>query len=161
MSYGNYLFNKNEELRLYKRNHGHTNVPSKDESSLGGWVRTQRKTYKLKMEGRYSTMTDERVEALNKLGFDWAPGRGHGGEESKINKNWSRYLEGECIKDLMPLFMLAFSPDICQRFLLNISTLAQIGVTRSTIVQEKTWAYKCQIYRWIYWKMGYDPKSKL
>ena len=53
-------------------------------------------------------MTDERIKALNKLGFDWAPGRGHLTEESKHNKSWIQNLESECAKDLISLFLPGF-----------------------------------------------------
>ena len=35
------------------------------------WVKRQRYQYKLKKEGKHSNMTNEREEALNRLGFVW------------------------------------------------------------------------------------------
>lgn len=43
----------------------------KDDAQLGEWVGQQRKAYRLKMDGKQSAMTDERMEKLNKLGFTW------------------------------------------------------------------------------------------
>ena len=53
-----------EELKQYKDENGHTDVPQR-ESSLGGWVKRQRNKYK---EGRLS---NEKVSALNELNFQW------------------------------------------------------------------------------------------
>jgi hypothetical protein len=38
-------------------------------------VKTQRSQYKLLQEGKSSTMTKERIKSLNKLDFEWSPGR--------------------------------------------------------------------------------------
>ena len=93
-----HVFNKNEELRMYKKNHGDTNVSTK-KGSLGQWVNDQRKAYRLKNKGVKCSMTDERIKALNKLGFDWAPGHaGVKGDKSHHEAKWNRTLEGESIK---------------------------------------------------------------
>lgn len=39
---------------------------------LGTWVHTQRRQYKLMIEGKKSSMTREKAQALNSLGFFWA-----------------------------------------------------------------------------------------
>jgi len=41
------------------------------DSTLGWWVGTQGNTYRLYQEGKRSGMTDERIRALNGIGFDW------------------------------------------------------------------------------------------
>ena len=38
---------------------------------LGTWVHTQRRQYKLLMEGKKSSMTKEKAKALESLGFFW------------------------------------------------------------------------------------------
>lgn len=63
-----------EELMAYKREFGHCCVPhtSKDAPSLGRWVKRQRYQYKLWQEGRpESTMTHDRIKALESIGFVW------------------------------------------------------------------------------------------
>ena len=48
-------------------------VPTKYSTNpaLGRWVSTQRSQYKLFVDGEKSTMTQERVERLNSIGFVW------------------------------------------------------------------------------------------
>ena len=63
-----------EELEEYQQSHGHCNVPQDYTPSpkLGRWVRRQREAYRLRQAGIESkTMTDWRVEMLEKIGFSW------------------------------------------------------------------------------------------
>lgn len=61
-----------QDLKEYKARNGDCNVPMrKDDPKLGEWVGQQRKAYRLKMDGKQSAMTDERMEKLNKIGFTW------------------------------------------------------------------------------------------
>eukprot|EP00526_Cylindrotheca_closterium_P012864 CAMPEP_0113622840 /NCGR_PEP_ID=MMETSP0017_2-20120614/11724_1 /TAXON_ID=2856 /ORGANISM="Cylindrotheca closterium" /LENGTH=453 /DNA_ID=CAMNT_0000532721 /DNA_START=18 /DNA_END=1379 /DNA_ORIENTATION=+ /assembly_acc=CAM_ASM_000147 len=62
-----------DELKKYRDEHGDCSVPKryKPNTALGYWVNTQRKHYKLRQEGKKSTMTDARIEELEKLGFAW------------------------------------------------------------------------------------------
>jgi len=63
-----------EELIQFKRVNGHCNVPhtSKTLPALGRWVKRQRYQYKLMQEGkRESTMTPERAQVLEQVGFVW------------------------------------------------------------------------------------------
>jgi len=39
---------------------------------LGTWVHTQRRQYKLMIEGKKSSMTQEKAQALDSIGFFWA-----------------------------------------------------------------------------------------
>jgi hypothetical protein len=52
---------------------GHCNVTNTPPSNphLSQWVKRQRYQYKLKYEGKHSTLTDERETALGQLGFVW------------------------------------------------------------------------------------------
>ncbi|EJK72879.1 hypothetical protein THAOC_05547 [Thalassiosira oceanica] len=53
------------ELEVYKKRHGHCNVPA-GQSSLGGWVNSQRKAYKK------GNLSKERVQKLDALGLEWS-----------------------------------------------------------------------------------------
>jgi len=61
------------ELIEYKEKHGDCNVPETYEQNqkLGTWVQYQRQQYRHLQEGKYSTMTEGRIEKLEELGFIW------------------------------------------------------------------------------------------
>jgi hypothetical protein len=63
-----------QELATYKQVNGHTNVLFRCTSNkpLGNWVGKQRSQYKLFREGKKSQMTEERIESLNELDFEWS-----------------------------------------------------------------------------------------
>lgn len=63
-----------EELRAYKLKHGDCLVPNKypPNPQLGTWVNKQRTQYKLMLDGKVTSMTKERVAALNEIGFVWS-----------------------------------------------------------------------------------------
>ena len=69
------------ELRSYKETHGHTNVTASENYTLGNWVAMQRKLYR--QEGKRSSMKDERVKALNELGFAWVRRKTGGSKDEK------------------------------------------------------------------------------
>jgi hypothetical protein len=62
-----------DELVAFKRQCGHCNVPQKfqENKPLGIWVKNQRKQYRLLCKGESSHMTVERIDALEKVGFEW------------------------------------------------------------------------------------------
>lgn len=64
---------KFEELLDFRLKNGHCLVPNafKDNLSLAEWVKRQRYQHKLKILGQHSTMTDDRMAALEKLEFVW------------------------------------------------------------------------------------------
>jgi hypothetical protein len=64
---------KFEELCEYRKNMGHCLVPHtfSENLPLARWVKRQRYQYKLMKEGKASTMTEERVAALETVGFVW------------------------------------------------------------------------------------------
>lgn len=64
---------KFEELLEFRKTRGHCCVPHtfEENPSLARWVKRQRYQYKLKAEGKPSTMTDERIVALEQVGFVW------------------------------------------------------------------------------------------
>jgi len=64
---------KYEELLDFRLSNGHCLVPNQYPAnpSLAEWVKRQRYQYKLKGMGKHSSMSDDRVVALEKLGFVW------------------------------------------------------------------------------------------
>jgi hypothetical protein len=67
-------FQKFQELVRYKKKYGNCLVPYKclHHESLALWVKRQRYQYKLREEGKKSNLTDERIAALEELGFVWS-----------------------------------------------------------------------------------------
>jgi hypothetical protein len=66
-------FEKFEELLAFRKERDHCCVPHtfKENAALARWVKRQRYQYKLKAEDKPSTMTDERIVALENVGFVW------------------------------------------------------------------------------------------
>lgn len=64
---------KLQELLRFKEEHGHCRVPHTfpENPSLARWVKRQRYQYKLQQKGSISTMTEERIQALESHGFVW------------------------------------------------------------------------------------------
>merc|ERR1711907_422038 len=62
-----------EELKQFRKVHGHCNVPSRYHANhqLAIWVKRQRRQWKNKMDFRKNCMTDERQESLDSIGFIW------------------------------------------------------------------------------------------
>lgn len=60
-----------ENLKAFKRKHGHCNVPQKfpQDPRLGIWVNKQRMEYKKRLEKKKSSITDERVRLLEGKGL--------------------------------------------------------------------------------------------
>jgi hypothetical protein len=63
-------------MAAFKKKHGHCLVPNryKEDSKLGSWVSTQRRQYKARNSGRFTTTTlsDDRIERLKSIGFEWS-----------------------------------------------------------------------------------------
>ena len=85
------------ELLKYRDEHGHCLVPHNWEGNrqLAQWVKRQRYQFKLKCEGKHSTVSDERMKILQKVGFVWS--RHSAGWEERYNElvEFSR-LHGHC-----------------------------------------------------------------
>lgn len=64
---------KFEELIEFRAQHEHCNVPNSfpENMALAQWVKRQRYQYKLKLDKKRSTMSDERIQALEEVGFVW------------------------------------------------------------------------------------------
>lgn len=62
-----------QELVGFQKKHGHCLVPMYDHTSpkLSNWVKRQRNQHRLKIEGKHSTLCDNRQKALEDLGFVW------------------------------------------------------------------------------------------
>jgi len=62
-----------QDLLQFRQRTGHCQVPFTyvEDPSLARWVKRQRYQYKLRLEGKQCTMTDERVQALESIGFVW------------------------------------------------------------------------------------------
>mmetsp|Transcript_8950 Transcript_8950/g.21298 ORF Transcript_8950/g.21298 Transcript_8950/m.21298 type:complete len:328 (-) Transcript_8950:178-1161(-) len=62
------------ELLKFIKHHGHAGVPTTYEGNqeLAGWVKVQRRQYKLFTQNQKSSMSIERVAMLNKVGFIWS-----------------------------------------------------------------------------------------
>eukprot|EP00339_Tiarina_fusa_P002583 CAMPEP_0117085558 /NCGR_PEP_ID=MMETSP0472-20121206/60130_1 /TAXON_ID=693140 ORGANISM="Tiarina fusus, Strain LIS" /NCGR_SAMPLE_ID=MMETSP0472 /ASSEMBLY_ACC=CAM_ASM_000603 /LENGTH=296 /DNA_ID=CAMNT_0004814831 /DNA_START=55 /DNA_END=945 /DNA_ORIENTATION=- len=62
-----------QELLDFKQTHGHCRVPNvhPENSHLAQWVKRQRYQHKLKVEGKHSTLTEERQRILECIGFVW------------------------------------------------------------------------------------------
>jgi hypothetical protein len=65
---------KYEDLCAFRHHNGHCHVPHtyEDNPPLAQWVKRQRYQCKLKMEGKRSTLTDDRVKTLDQIGFIWS-----------------------------------------------------------------------------------------
>jgi hypothetical protein len=63
-----------EQLKAFKARHGHCNVPQKtmDPVGLGNFCMEQRRRYKRFMAGETTFMNQDRVNALQALGFEWS-----------------------------------------------------------------------------------------
>lgn len=62
-----------KELLLFHSQHGHAAVPHTypPNPQLARWVKRQRRQYKLREDGKSTTMTTERLEMLSSVGFIW------------------------------------------------------------------------------------------
>lgn len=64
---------KFDDLLRFREENGHCLVPNchPENPALAQWTKRQRYQYKLKQDGKRSTITDERVRALEEAGFVW------------------------------------------------------------------------------------------
>lgn len=62
-----------KELLGFHKEHGHAAVPHTypKNPQLARWVKRQRRQYKLMKDGKASTMTNERLDMLDSVGFIW------------------------------------------------------------------------------------------
>jgi hypothetical protein len=62
-----------QDMIIFQNQYGHCCVPNVFAANphVAQWVKRQRYQYKLKHEGKHTTLTDEREAALDQLGFVW------------------------------------------------------------------------------------------
>jgi hypothetical protein len=59
-------------LSKYNKSYGDCNVPSNySDKKLATWVKCQRRQYKLHMIGQPSSITQKRIELLERINFQW------------------------------------------------------------------------------------------
>jgi hypothetical protein len=86
-----------QELAEFKQCYGHPNVPKQypENGQLALWVKCQRRQYKLYVSGLKSSMTPDRIERLNCLGFVFSP---RSGKASTIPRgSTTRSTNGRCL----------------------------------------------------------------
>ena len=61
------------QIRQFMEQYGHAPIPKtcKRDMKLSNWIKQQRRQYTLFCQGRPSTITLERIEQLQSLGFEW------------------------------------------------------------------------------------------
>jgi hypothetical protein len=86
------------ELKGFRDAHGHCNVPQryKDNPPLGLWVSTQRQQYRLFRDGQPSYMTQQRIQQLEELGFEWGKSHESMWEERLAELEGFRDAHGHC-----------------------------------------------------------------
>lgn len=64
-----------QELVDFQREHGHCVMPSneKKHQKLAAWISNQRRVYKSVKSGKSGYMPAHRIQALESVGFNWAP----------------------------------------------------------------------------------------
>lgn len=86
-----------EELKCYKEANGHCDVPQIYDSGLGTWVSAQRSQYKRFSMGKTSSMTAQRKESLQKLGFSWSLRKRYSWDERFAElRSFSEANQGSC-----------------------------------------------------------------
>ena len=76
------------QLKQYDDEHGNVHVGEKANPKLYAWISAQRRAYRVRMEGGRSTLTDDRLKALEKLGVNLDP-------TGMVSKSKSKDCEGE------------------------------------------------------------------
>lgn len=86
-------------LQEYKQAKGHCSVPrryaTESGANLGNWVHDQRAEYKLFQAGKKSQITQERIDLLNALGFEWKVDRDPWEEKFQLLKEY-KAIKGGC-----------------------------------------------------------------
>lgn len=72
---------KFKELVAFKKANGHMKIPQG--TSLGNWIANQKSNYTNFKDGKKTSMTPERIAALESIGFEWKSQKG-----SRGSMNW-------------------------------------------------------------------------
>ena len=84
-------------LKEYKQLHGHVNVP-KTYHQLGRFVNNQRQFYRRRMvDGEKNSLTDERIQALEELGFVWSMKPISVDRAKNLQTQWEQRIHGEVL----------------------------------------------------------------
>jgi len=72
------------ELKAYRDKYGNCNVPQQwsENPQLGKWVNRQRYQYRLYQEGKKARMSEERIQALEGINFQWRARMGRGAQRN-------------------------------------------------------------------------------
>jgi Helicase associated domain len=72
-SHNSVWYERIAQLRQFKAQYGNLPTPKtcKRDQKLANWIKQQRRQYALFCQGRLSTITLERIEELQSLGFEW------------------------------------------------------------------------------------------
>lgn len=65
-----------QELNEFKAKRGHCNARPYDDGQLGHWVHNQRRLYRLLKRGDTNSLTDDRIQKLESIGFQWTVAKG-------------------------------------------------------------------------------------
>ena len=109
-----------KELKRYKTENGHCLVPQKYPSNqqLANWVKQQRTHYRFLQQGKYSSLTDERLFLLDSIGFVWKTKKGekhkHISTTSPINNDEASKPSEEVKEASATLSLLARQDDTAE-----------------------------------------------
>ena len=62
-----------EQLREYQKVYKHCNVPKNYDFKLALWVQAQRRQYRKFVNSERTSMSEERIDKLESIGFEWNP----------------------------------------------------------------------------------------
>jgi hypothetical protein len=74
---------RHQELRDFSKQYGHCHVSTREYPQLGVFVQNQRQEYRRYLAGNTTTLTAERIQALQLINFEWARSQERGWEERR------------------------------------------------------------------------------
>jgi hypothetical protein len=80
------------QLKAFKAEHGHAQVPNKPYNSLRCWVVRQRKLYADSKEGIETALNSQRFALLTEVGFSFVPQRARKSTDARID-DWIAYMK--------------------------------------------------------------------
>lgn len=72
-----------QKLQSYREKHGDCKGVYKEDKELGKWCRGIRRKYRMKNQGKGTSLTDVHIQALNEIGFEWI---GQAGRPTGVKK---------------------------------------------------------------------------
>lgn len=81
-----------QELRDFRKKHGHCHVHNRDNAQLHGFVHRQRREYRAYLVGNSTSMTTDRIELLSRINFEWTKSHERSWEERRadLEDYWER-----------------------------------------------------------------------